>query len=253
VWHLCWKQAIALLLSRAPAVVLPLTSTAGSKHCPCLPCTYTGLLQLPDHIICAGLRHTRLAACFLWLSWMCCPAHDAATARWGPLLDMVSSGLQPLLGHSLIAGMCKIAHELDTMRTNDYRAYVTQMLQVRCSEQPLVCCCRCRLPMHLVYVPCDTCWDAWLVLAADCEDTLCSRDSRLQYVFLLQWVIYLCIAAQCRAVKLVTGLWQSATCCAQQSLHLRRTNVLLSVRPCSAPQLCWSASPACTWWCGWGC
>jgi hypothetical protein len=43
---------------------------------------------------------------------------------------MLSSGLVRLLGHPLMAGMCKIAHELERTRTDDYRAYMMLMLQV---------------------------------------------------------------------------------------------------------------------------
>ncbi|WIA31103.1 hypothetical protein OEZ86_001129 [Tetradesmus obliquus] len=48
---------------------------------------------------------------------------------WDPLLNMLSSGLQRLLGHPLMAGMCRIAHELQRMHTDDYRAYTMLMLQ----------------------------------------------------------------------------------------------------------------------------
>uniref|UniRef100_A0A383VTR4 Protein kinase domain-containing protein n=1 Tax=Tetradesmus obliquus TaxID=3088 RepID=A0A383VTR4_TETOB len=48
---------------------------------------------------------------------------------WDPLLNMLSSGLQRLLGHPLMAGMCRIAHELERTRTDDYRAYTILMLQ----------------------------------------------------------------------------------------------------------------------------
>uniref|UniRef100_A0A383WKH1 Protein kinase domain-containing protein n=1 Tax=Tetradesmus obliquus TaxID=3088 RepID=A0A383WKH1_TETOB len=42
---------------------------------------------------------------------------------------MLSTGLQRLLGHPLMAGMCRIAHELERTRTDDYRAYAMLMLQ----------------------------------------------------------------------------------------------------------------------------
>jgi hypothetical protein len=57
-------------------------------------------------------------------------AAAAAASRWDPLLNMLSSGLLPLLGHPLMAGMCKVAHDLETADTLDYRAYTTLMLQV---------------------------------------------------------------------------------------------------------------------------
>jgi hypothetical protein len=44
---------------------------------------------------------------------------------------MISSGLLPLLGHPLVAGMCKIAHELEQTCTHDYKDYMLRMLQVR--------------------------------------------------------------------------------------------------------------------------
>jgi hypothetical protein len=54
-----------------------------------------------------------------------------AAARWDPLLNMITSGLVPLLGHPLMAGMCKMAHELEQMQTHNYKAYMLRMLQVR--------------------------------------------------------------------------------------------------------------------------
>jgi hypothetical protein len=56
---------------------------------------------------------------------------------------MLSSGLVSLLGHPLMAGMCKVAHDLETANTLDYRAYTTLMLQV---------CAACRQCFVVVFL-----------------------------------------------------------------------------------------------------
>ncbi|KAF6252843.1 kinase-like domain-containing protein [Scenedesmus sp. NREL 46B-D3] len=48
---------------------------------------------------------------------------------WEPVLTMSSSRLVTLLGHPLMAGICKIAHELHQLQPSDFKAYTTTMLQ----------------------------------------------------------------------------------------------------------------------------